>query len=140
MTRFAVDTSFAVAFLQDTHPAHRVVHEFVHRIDELVLTAQSLAETYSVLTRLPGDAMVEPDDVVRLIAEAFGEPPLVLAEADMAEAPRIFAEKGIVGGAVYDALVALTATLSGVSLLTRDRRAQPTYAAVGAFAVFVDGS
>jgi hypothetical protein len=40
-------------------------------------------------------------------------------------------EHEIVGGAVYDALVGLTAAESGVSLLTRDERAARTYARLG---------
>jgi hypothetical protein len=34
----------------------------------------TLAETYSVLTRLPGDARVHPADAVVLIDENFAEP------------------------------------------------------------------
>lgn len=37
----------------------------------------------------------------------------------------------ITGGAVYDALVGFTAKLAGARLLSRDRRAERTYRAVG---------
>ena len=43
-------------------------------------------------------------------------------------APRL----GIVGGAVFDAFIATTASRAGLTLLSRDRRAASTYAAVGA--------
>jgi len=41
------------------------------------------------------------------------------------------AAQGIRGGATNDGLVAVTAKHHGVALLTADRRAQATYAAVG---------
>ena len=53
----AVDTSVAVALIMSSHVAHRVVRRQL-RGQSLVLTQHSLTETYSVLTRLPGDARV----------------------------------------------------------------------------------
>ena len=41
------------------------------------------------------------------------------------------AETGIVGGSIHDALVGATARHAGARLLTRDRRAAPTYERVG---------
>ena len=41
------------------------------------------------------------------------------------------ADRGITGGAVYDALVAATAMNAKATLLTRDHRAARTYEAVG---------
>lgn len=43
----------------------------------------------------------------------------------------ILASAGIAGGSVYDAIVGLTARQAGMSLCTRDRRARPTYLALG---------
>ena len=44
---------------------------------------------------------------------------------------------GIVGGAVYDGLVALAAKEHGMALATRDARARGTYNAVGVKVVLV---
>lgn len=41
------------------------------------------------------------------------------------------AELGVIGGAVYDALIATTAVSHGCELLTCDERAVPTYERVG---------
>jgi len=41
-----------------------------------------------------------------------------------------FARLGIAGGAVYDALIALTAGVDGRVLITRDLRAAATYSLV----------
>ncbi len=50
----AVDTSVAIPLLVQTHSAHHAVTRWWdHR--EIALSGHALAETYSVLTRLPGD-------------------------------------------------------------------------------------
>ena len=41
------------------------------------------------------------------------------------------AEAGIVGGSIHDALVGTTVRHAGARLLTRDRRAAPTYERLG---------
>lgn len=125
----AVDTSAAVALVMSSHVAHRLVRRHL-RGHELVLTPHSLAETYSVLTRLPGDARVAPADAVRLIEENFG-PPAPLPAATAAVVPKLLAERKIVGGATYDGLVGLAAKANGLALATRDLRAAATYEALG---------
>lgn len=126
----ALDTSVAVPLLMRSHQAHSTVVTALSGRD-LVLTAHSLAETYSVLTRLPGDARVAPADAAQLIEANFG-PALLLAEATVRAVPHRLAVLGVAGGAVYDALVGLAAAGNGAPLCTRDARALGTYAAVGA--------
>ena len=125
----AVDTSAAVALLMSSHVAHRVVRRRL-RGQDLVLTQHSLAETYSVLTRLPGDARVAPADAVRLIHGNFG-PPALLPAAAAAAVPELLAKLNIVGGATYDGLVGLAANAHDLALATRDLRAAATYDALG---------
>lgn len=125
----AVDTSAAVALVMSSHVAHGAVRRAL-RSRDLVLTQHSLAETYSVLTRLPGDARVAPTDAVRLIEANFGPPALVPA-ATAAAVPSLLAELEIVGGAVHDALVGLAAKANDLALATRDLRAAATYDALG---------
>ncbi|HEV7720877.1 MAG TPA: PIN domain-containing protein [Iamia sp.] len=125
----ALDTSAAVPFVMASHGAHRATRQRLGTKD-LVLTQHSLAETYSVLTRLPGDARVAPEDAVRLLAANFGEPAL-LPPADARTLPALLAPLGISGGATYDALVALAARAHALPLATRDVRAAATYAALG---------
>ena len=48
-----------------------------------------------------------------------------------AAVPALLAEFDIVGGAVYDALVALAARSNSLLLVTRDLRASSTYSALG---------
>lgn len=96
----------------------------------LGLSGHALAETYSVLTRLPGDARVDPVDAVALIDDNFPETLLLGARAARA-AHREFARRGVAGGATYDGLVALAARERGAVLVTRDARARATYEALG---------
>lgn len=125
----ALDTSAAVPFLMASHTAHEAARSQL-RGRPLALTQHSSVETYSVLTRLPGDARVAPADAVRLIGENFGEP-LLLDEADAVSIPSVLSAIGVAGGAVYDAVVGLAARANGVPLATRDARATATYQAVG---------
>lgn len=127
--RVALDTSVAVPFVMASHVAHELVRNRLGG-SEVVLTSHSLAETYSVLTRLPGDARLAPLDAVELIDANFSDV-LPLDNAVAVSVHQSFAALGIVGGAVFDALIALAAREAQVALATRDGRAVPTYAALG---------
>jgi predicted nucleic acid-binding protein len=134
----ALDTSVAVPLLVSTHNDHSEVSAWWNG-RTVALCGHALAETYSVLTRLPGDLRHAPADAARLIRERFA-PPLRLADATAARLPDIFAEFGIAGGSVYDALVALAAVDHDVTLASRDARARATYLAVGAHVAVVTTS
>jgi toxin FitB len=125
----ALDTSVAVPLLVQTHRAHHdVVRWWNGRA--VALSGHALAETYSVLTRLPGDLRLAPPDAARLLNERFGEP-LVLGPETSAVLPEVLSRLGVAGGAVYDAIVALAAVEQGATLATRDLRARTTYETVG---------
>lgn len=125
----AVDTSVAVPLLVQTHRAHAaVVRWWDDR--EVALSGHAMAETYSVLTRLPGDLRLAPADAARLLGERFAQP-LLLGQEVAGRLPEVLSRLGIGGGAVYDALVALAAAEHGAELATRDARAKSTYEAVG---------
>lgn len=126
----ALDTSAAVPYLMSSHPAHLLTRRQVAGRTAR-LTTHSLAETYSVLTRLPGDARVTPASAVTLLAANFAEP-VAPRKSVSSNLPGVLAPLGVAGGAVYDALVGLAAQASGAVLITRDARAIPTYTAVGA--------
>lgn len=128
-TAVALDTSVAVPLLVQTHQAHAdVVRWWAHR--EVVLSGHALAETYSVLTRLPGDLRMEPGDAAELLERRFA-PSLVLGARTARRLPAVLSRQGIAGGAVYDALIALAAREHGHDLATRDARAKDTYEKVG---------
>lgn len=125
MSRWLVDTSVAVPLVLTSHAAHRQVNRKV--ADRAVeLAAHAALETYSVLTRLPGDARLLPTDADVLIRERFGSV-VVLSRARSRGLVGELAAVGVAGSALYDALIALTAKEAGAVLLTRDQRAAATY-------------
>lgn len=130
MTALALDTSVAVPLLVQPHRAHVAVSRWWNG-REVALSGHALAETYSVLTRLPGDLRLTPADAARLMGERFAAP-LLLGGETAQRLPEVLGGLGIAGGAVYDALVALAAVEHGAELATRDARAKATYEAVGA--------
>lgn len=131
----AVDTSVAVPLLVRSHHDHLAVVRW-WKGQDVALPGHVLAETYSVLTRLPGDARLAPADAARLLSARFSAP-LVLSSSRTRTLPDTLAGLGIAGGAVYDALVALAAKEHGAALATRDARARGTYDAVGVKVIVV---
>ena len=129
MTTLGLDTSVAIPLLVRSHHDHAAVVRWWNG-QEVTLSGHALAETYSVLTRLPGDSRLAPADAARLLTARFSSP-LVLRSSRARRLPDTLSRLGIAGGAVYDALVALPAKEHGVALATRDARARGTYEAVG---------
>ena len=135
MTELALDTSVAIPLLVATHSAHAAVGRWLNG-REVALSGHALAETYSVLTRLPGDLRLAPPDAARLLAERFVEP-LLLGPDVAGSLAEVLGRLGIAGGAVYDALVALAALEHGADLATRDARAKATYDVIGVRVIVV---
>ena len=130
MASLAVDTSVAVAHLLESHTHHDMVRRHLAG-SRPHLTTHSLAETYSVLTRLPGDARLSAPDASRLIETNF--PDVADLPTDVARRLHVvLSNHGIGGGAVYDALSALAALHNDLPLATRDGRAASTYLTLGA--------
>ena len=131
----AVDTSVAVPLLVRSHQHHPDVVRWWSG-QQLTLSGHALAETYSVLTRLPGDARLSAQDAARLLDARF-ETPLTLSGPEAQQVHKTLGRLGIAGGAVYDGLVALAAKEHGLDLATRDARARGTYDAVGVKVILV---
>lgn len=130
MSALALDTSVAIPLLVRNHVEHPAMVRWCGD-RRLMLSGHAVAETYSVLTRLPGDLRVSPGDAARLLGDWF-EPPLLLGARSAARLPDVLSAHGIAGGAVYDALVGLAAVEHDARLATRDARARATYELVGA--------
>jgi predicted nucleic acid-binding protein len=125
----AVDTSVAVAAFGEWHvlnePALRVLDQGT------AIPVHALLETYSVLTAFPPPHRAAPHLVATWLEERFADvlpPPTV---ADHRALVGTLAAAGRIGGAVYDALVALTAKTAGAFLVAADRRALAVYDLVG---------
>jgi predicted nucleic acid-binding protein len=121
----AVDTSVVVAAFASWHEAHAAAEAALARKPRV--PAHVLLESFSVLTRLPPPHRAPPDLVLAFLAERFTKVPLALpARMHLRLVERAVAA-GIGGGSIHDALIAATAISAKARLLTRDRRAVPTY-------------
>lgn len=123
-----LDTSAALALVREADPAHEAVRAAVQG-RTIGLSGHALVETFSVLTRLPGEARVSASLAARIISSALPAS-VALPSEQFRQAAALFASAGIAGGAVYDGLVALAARTAGIPLLSCDRRATGTYAAL----------
>ncbi len=124
-----VDTSVAVALCLADHEnrGHCLAVVAGRRVG---LAGHAAFETFSVLTRLPSPSRRTPAAASRMVARNFPGTRFLDDDATrrlLAALPGL----GLVGGAVYDAMVGATAMEHGLPLVTRDRRALSTYRALG---------
>jgi predicted nucleic acid-binding protein len=126
----AADTSLVVAAFASWHEHHDAARGALR--GDVRLIDHCALETYSVLTRLPPPHR-SPGPVVTAFLEArFPRPFLRLTARAHRTLVLGLAERAIVGGAVYDALVAATAAAHRAHLVTLDGRAAAIYDVYGA--------
>jgi predicted nucleic acid-binding protein len=131
----AVDTSVVVAAFASWHEYHdraRIVLD-----DGAQLIEHCALETYSVLTRLPPPHRSAGEVVRDFLRLRFTKPYVRLDTRAYREFVLELPERGITGGAAFDALVAATAAEHSADLITCDRRAAPTYESFGVRVVFL---
>ena len=114
MTRYLCDTSALIAAVSSWHEHHeRTRSEIERRVrsdEQMVVAGHSLAETYSVLTRLPAPHRLRPDDAIALIESNWRDTPIVhLTGSEMWSALREAQRRELIGGQMYDALIAIAA-------------------------------
>lgn len=124
-----LDTSAAFALVQRENPFHQAAKDRLLRCRR-GMSGHAAVELLSVLTRLPSPQRLSPAAALRLELTNFPEPRF-LSATDTGEALREFAAAGLAGGALYDGLVGVAARAHSLPLVTCDRRAVPTYRALG---------
>lgn len=125
----AVDSSVVVPAFASWHAGHAAADALLAENPELI--AHAALETYSVLTRLPAPHRAPPPIVRDYLVERFPEPWLSLTATEQRAFFERLPELGLSGGAVYDALIAATASSRDAELVTLDARALETYRRVG---------
>lgn len=126
----AVDSSVVIAAFASWHEHHAIARKAMTARPRLI--AHAAVESYSVLTRLPPPHRASPGIVHAFIAERFTDPFLTLSEGGYQELLATVAAGQILGGTVYDALIAFTAVEHDATLMSLDQRAAVTYETVGA--------
>lgn len=124
------DSSVLVAGAEPAHP------HFENAADELpavrsdgFLLAHTMAECFAVLT---SSAFQRPAQHVQGYLEQFtSRPPIWLTGAAYAAAIAELTGLGIVGGQVWDGLIAIAARDAGATLVSLDQRAARTYERCG---------
>lgn len=125
----AVDSSVVIAAFATWHDGHEGAVEALQQSPRL--PSHAAFETFSVLTRLPPPHRAPADLVSAFIDSRFPAPFLILSDPACKELIGSAPGLEIVGGAVYDAVIAATAREHDAKLLSRDRRAVSTYERLG---------
>lgn len=121
--KILLDTSILVAAMVEAHPFHEQGLIWLKRVtngaDEGVVAAHSLAELYSILTTLPVQPRISPDEARRLIQHNVIQKldVITLGSQDYTQVIELLAEIGIIGGAIYDALILRAAAIAKVDLV-----------------------
>ncbi len=120
------DSSVLIAGASPEHQFYKQAATVLPAIrSEGRLIAHTMAETFSILTRQFDSR--PPAGVLRYLDQFLGQTPVGLTPASYPGVLRTLADGGIVGGAIYDGLIAATAKEAGLRLLSLDRRAARTY-------------
>ena len=117
------DTSLIIAALVESHPMHIRAFPWLKKAKaedfDLVVASHTIAELYAVLSSLPIKPRISPSVSWRLINEnivSLGKI-VSLTPAEYSSTIRQISEFGLVGGIIYDALIAKAAQKSKVDRL-----------------------
>jgi predicted nucleic acid-binding protein len=129
-TSVTADSSVLLAALADWHDAHQVAFAAVEHVERIA--AHAFLETVSVLSRLPAGLAIPLADAAAITRELAAGELLTLSAAGYRDLVDALAAAELGGGTVYDGLIGATAKEHGSVLLSLDKRAARSYAAVGA--------
>ena len=104
-----LDTSVLVPVFYGDHIHHRASLELFVQFDKSTgcCGAHSLAEVYSTLTRMPGKHRISSDQAILFIGEIRERLSVISLDGDeYARALEASAARGIIGGGIYDAMLA----------------------------------
>jgi predicted nucleic acid-binding protein len=117
------DTTTLIAAMLPDHVHHAACFPWLAqakaRTFEFFASGHSLAEVYAVLTRLPRRPPISPAEAWRLLQENVTSCATIvtLSATDYATLIEELSRRGIVGGVVYDAVIAKAAELAKVDRL-----------------------
>jgi predicted nucleic acid-binding protein len=118
-----MDTSTLVAAMLPDHIHHAHAYPWLAQaksgVFEFVVSGHSLAEIYAVLTRLPRSPQIKPEEALRLIQENICSCATIvtLSGSDYVTMIEALSREKIIGGAIYDAVIAQAAEVAAVDQL-----------------------
>ncbi len=119
MMKILLDTSVMVASSLESHPYHEWCLDWVKRAHKseihAVISAHSLAELYSVLTRMPLIPRITPTQAWDIIRVNFCDKIQVISlnQEDYCKLLSELTKNGVLGGRTYDGVIAYTGYLVG---------------------------
>ena len=132
----APDSSVTIAAAAPWHVAHEAAVAAL-AADRPSLIAHVAFETTAALSRMPEGQRLAPAVVREWLERRFRSRWIGLSATETRTSLRTAVEHGIRGGALYDALIAATASHHGHVLVSADRRAAPTYSAFGVDVIYL---
>jgi predicted nucleic acid-binding protein len=118
-----LDTAVLIAAIVRVHPMHERAVRWLKRVklptDTGIVSAHTLAELYAFLTRLPIQPRISPELARRLIHDNVLTTCQVipLTQDDYEAVIARLAERGLVGGVTYDALILHAAVKAQVDVI-----------------------
>jgi predicted nucleic acid-binding protein len=113
-----LDSSTMIAAMLPDHVHHDPAHAWLSQgkagAYEFVVSGHSLAEVYAVLTTLPRTPRISPTEAWQMIQENVlaSANVITLTAGDYAALVGELGQRGIIGGTVYDAVIAKAAELA----------------------------
>jgi predicted nucleic acid-binding protein len=107
--RGSFDTSVLVPVFYGNHVHHQASIDLFIQFDKSTGScgAHSLAEVYSTLTRMPGEHRISADQAMLFVGSIRERLSVIaLAGEEYADALQVSSARGIVGGGIYDAMLA----------------------------------
>jgi predicted nucleic acid-binding protein len=125
--KVALDTSVLVAALWIEHRDHVAARPWVLPGEDTDLArcicAHALAETWSVLTRLPVRPLISPAAAEAMMTQLAAAVEVVAVTSELQQgAIKRCASRGLVGGAVHDALHLVAAEFAGADVVATFNR------------------
>lgn len=133
----APDSSVVIAALAPWHEIHASARAALQE-SHVRLPAHVAFEATSALSRMPQGRRIAPLVVWEAIDRRFPNEWLSLSNDGTRVALQQAVHAGVRGGALYDALIAATVAAHQGQLVSADRRALPTYRAMGAEVRLID--
>ena len=106
-----IDTSVLVAAVQESHPHHQRAQDYLQRVRsgeiKAFVSAHTLAEFYSTLTRMPPPYRLTPEQVWQIIKDDLLPlaAVIVLSADDYLALLQHLSQSGLAGGITYDAVI-----------------------------------
>jgi len=116
------DTSVLIAALIEDHPSHSQSLSWLQRVRlgeiEGFVSTHTIAELYSVLTRIPRKPRINPELAQQLIVDNLSNfNKVVLTAEDYQATISRMVSLNLPGGGIYDGLIAQAALKAGVDVL-----------------------